>query len=156
MGMRVSVSEVINAPADVVYSLVVDLPRMGEWSPEATGGRWLEGGGPQVGARFVGSNRTGRRHWSTLVRVTAAEPNRRFAFRVTAPLVPIADWEYRIEPTESGCRIDETFVDLRLPPVRLVSTLRTGVADRSLFNRHSMQVTLAALRERSEASAAAH
>lgn len=79
--------------------------------------------------------------------MTAAEPNRRFAFRVTAPLVPIADWEYRIEPTESGCRVDETFVDLRLPPVRLVSTLRTGVADRSLFNRHSMQVTLAALRE---------
>lgn len=60
---RVSVSEVIAAPASVVYDLVVDLPQMGEWSPECTGGRWLNSGGPRVGARFVGSNRTGRRHW---------------------------------------------------------------------------------------------
>lgn len=88
--------------------------------------------------------------------VTAADPSRLFAFRVTAPLVPIADWEYRIEPTESGCRVEETFVDLRLPPVRLVSMWRTGVADRAPFNRRGMELTLTALRARAETSVGAN
>lgn len=144
-------TEVISAPADVVYDLVSDLPRMGEWSPESTGGRWLSGGGPHVGARFVGRNRSGRRRWSTLVTVTAADRGRRFAFRVTAPLVPIASWEYRFEPTDGGCRVEETWADLRLLPIRFVSTLRTGVADRRSFNRDSMQQTLAALKAEAEA-----
>jgi hypothetical protein len=80
-----------------------------------------------------------------------ADPGRRFAFRVTAPLVPIADWEYTIEETETGCRVSETWVDLRLAPVRLVSTVRTGIADRAEFNRQSMQETLEALKPAAEA-----
>jgi hypothetical protein len=146
------VSEIIGAPAELVYDLVSDLPRMGGWSPESTGGRWLRADGPRVGARFLGVNRAGRRRWSTFVTVTEADPGRRFAFRVTAPFVRIADWEYRLEPTEAGCRVEETWVDLRLPPIRLVSTLRTGVADRAAFNRESMQQTLAALRAEAEAT----
>jgi hypothetical protein len=85
---RVSVTEDISASPGVVNELISDLPRMGEWSPESTGGRWLGGNGPGVGARFLGRSRSGRRRWSTLVTVMVADPGRRFAFRVTAPLVP--------------------------------------------------------------------
>jgi hypothetical protein len=85
---RVSVMEDISASPDVVYDLISDLPRMGEWSPESTGGRWLGADGPGVGASFLGRNRSARRRWSTLVTVMVADPGRRFAFRVTAPLVP--------------------------------------------------------------------
>jgi hypothetical protein len=148
---RISVTEDIGVSPDVVYDLISDLPRMGEWSPESTGGRWLGGDGPGVGARFLGRNRSARRRWSTLVTVMVADPGRRFAFRVTAPLVPIADWEYTIEETETGCRVRETWVDLRLAPVRLVSTVRTGIAERVEFNRQSMQETLEALKQAAEA-----
>ncbi len=150
---RVSVTQDISASRDAVYDLISDLPRMAEWSPESTGGRWLGGDGPGVGARFLGRNRSARRRWSTLVTVMAADPGRRFGFRVTAPLVPIADWEYTIEETKTGCRVRETWVDLRLAPVRLASTVRTGIADRADFNRQSMQETLEALKEAAEARA---
>jgi hypothetical protein len=152
VGHRVSVTEVIGASAELVYDLVSDLPRMGEWSPESTGGRWLSGSGPRVGARFVGRNQSPRRRWSTFVTVTAAERGRRFAFRVTAPLVPIANWEFRLEPTDGGCRVEQTWVDRRSLPIRLISTLRTGVGDRRNVNRDGMQQTLAALKAEAEAT----
>lgn len=155
MADRVSVTEVIGAPVELVYDLISDLPRMGEWSPESTGGRWLSGGGPQVGARFLGRNQSPRRRWSTLVTVTAAERGRRFAFRVTAPVVPIADWEFRLEPSADGCRVEQTWVDRRLLPIRLISTVRTGVADRRRVNEEGMRHTLAGLKMEAEASLSA-
>ena len=39
----IEVSETVTAKADRLYELVSDLPRMGEWSPENTGGKWLGG-----------------------------------------------------------------------------------------------------------------
>lgn len=153
MAEALSVSVLIAASAEVVYDLVSDLPRMGEWSPESTGGRWLGGGGRHVGGRFKGTNRNGRRRWSTLTTVTVAEPGRRFAFRVTAPFVPISDWEFRLVSTDGGCRVEETWVDLRRAPIRAVSSIRTGVADRVTFNRRSMTHTLAGLKITAEAAA---
>ena len=48
------VSTVIDAPAELVYDLVADMPRMGEWSRECSTVEWIEGAtGPAVGARFV-------------------------------------------------------------------------------------------------------
>jgi uncharacterized protein YndB with AHSA1/START domain len=152
---RVSAAVIINCPPERLYRLVVDLPRMSEWSPESTGGRWLTGGGPIPGARFVGRNRAGRRRWTTLSTVTAAETSRRFAFRVTAPLVPIASWEYVIEAVNGGCRVEETWVDLRPAPVKLISTIRTGIADRGTFTQRSIEQTLARLKTAAESDAAA-
>lgn len=72
----------IDAPPAVVWDLVTDLPRMGEWSPQARGGRWLGGAdGAAVGAKFLGYNRKGWRWWVTTCRVLEIEPNRRFVFR---------------------------------------------------------------------------
>jgi hypothetical protein len=74
------VSTHVAAPAELVYDLVADLTRMGEWSPENLGGAWVQGAaGPAVGARFRGRNRR-RAPWSTPVVVTEADRGRAFAF----------------------------------------------------------------------------
>ena len=53
-----SQSVVIEAPAERIYELVADLPRMGDWSPECRQVEWLEGStGPAEGATFIGHNR---------------------------------------------------------------------------------------------------
>ena len=41
----------VQAPPERVWELVSDITRAGEWSPEATGGRWRgDATGPAVGA----------------------------------------------------------------------------------------------------------
>ena len=36
------VSTVIDAPAERLYDMVADMPRMGEWSPECTTVEWID------------------------------------------------------------------------------------------------------------------
>jgi hypothetical protein len=43
MPEQIHVERTIRADAGELYDLVSDLPRMGEWSPENTGGRWVNG-----------------------------------------------------------------------------------------------------------------
>ena len=99
-GHRCEVSRVIAAPADVLYEMVSDLSRMGEWSPENVGGSWRRGSGPTVGGRFKGRNKRGPARWTTNVEVTAAEPGRLFEFvvHVVWPLTYLVTWGYRFEP----------------------------------------------------------
>ena len=55
-----SCSLVIQAPAEQIYALVADLPRMGDWSPECRRVEWLEGStGPVEGARSSATTRAG-------------------------------------------------------------------------------------------------
>jgi hypothetical protein len=102
------------APADVVWTLVSDLPRMGEWSPENAGGSWIKGAsGPQVGACFKGVNRNGVLRWSTTAAVVACEPGRTFEIAVSVGPLSVANWRYEFEETESGCRVTESWIDHR-------------------------------------------
>jgi hypothetical protein len=107
----------ISAPPEKLWSLVSDLPRMGEWSPENAGGKWVKGAtGPALGARFKGTNRNGVRRWSTTVTVLACEPGKVFEFAVTAGPLAVAKWRYEFEETELGnCRVTESWVDERKP-----------------------------------------
>jgi uncharacterized protein YndB with AHSA1/START domain len=139
----VSGSRAIAAPAERVFELVTDLPRMGEWSPENTGGEWAKGAtGPAPGARFIGRNSNGKKSWTTTCRVTELDSPTRFAFDVTAGPVRISRWEYRIEPTASGCTITETWTDRRNPVMAKLGGVFSGVADRATFNRSSIESTL--------------
>jgi ligand-binding SRPBCC domain-containing protein len=104
----------INAPAEKVWALVSDLPRMGEWSPENAGGKWLKGAtGPALGAVFRGTNKNGIRRWSTRVTVIACEPSKVFEFAVTSGPLEVANWRYEFEETEDGCRVTESWSDRR-------------------------------------------
>src|ERR1700689_1073749 len=72
-----SYSLTIEAPAERIYALVADLPRMGDWSPEGRRAEWLDGSvGPVEGARFIGHNQggpAGLMKWSRRGRVLAAD-----------------------------------------------------------------------------------
>jgi hypothetical protein len=104
----------IAAPAEKVWALVSDLPRMGEWSPENTGGNWTKGTtGPALGAVFKGANRNGFRRWSTNATVVVCEPGKVFEFAVMAGPLAVANWRYEFEDTESGCRVTESWRDHR-------------------------------------------
>ena len=143
MSEPVSVTRDIAASPERVYELVADLPRMGEWSPENRGGVWLGGAGAAApGARFRGRNRHGRRQWHTVSTVVEAEPGRRLAFLVTTGPVDVSRWTYTFEPTSSGCRVTESWVDLRPRWFRPVAGAVTGVSDRTTHNRQGMEQTL--------------
>ncbi len=95
----------IDADPAVVYELVSDITRMGEWSPECYHAKWLTTPPTAtVGARFVGYNRLGRRYrWKTVCVVSAARPGREFAFTV----VDKHDreetlWRYQLAPSTTG------------------------------------------------------
>ena len=104
----------IAAPAQKVWALVSDLPRMGEWSPENTGGKWVKGStGPALGAIFRGNNRNGIRRWSTTVTVTDCHPGAVFELAVTSGPLDVARWRYEFEDLPTGCRVTESFEDRR-------------------------------------------
>ena len=150
----VSVTARIAAPAEQLYALVADIERMGEWSPENTGGRWLGGAtGPAVGARFSGSNRRGWRRWSTTCTVTDADPGRKFSFDVAFGVIPISRWTYEFEAQGDVTVVTESWTDRRPGPFALLAAPVTGVSDIRAHHQQNIRTTLdnlAAAAERSD------
>jgi len=144
------VSETVKAASLRLYELVSDLPRMGEWSPENTGGKWLGGAtGPAAGVKFRGTNRHGLAIWMTSVTITAADPGSRFAFDVDFLGAPISTWEYTFADAADGCLVTERWTDRR-PRLMRVTSIATGVRDRAAHNRRNMQETLGKLKAAAE------
>ena len=139
-----SVSVDVAAPAEVVWALVSDLTRMGEWSPETTKVEWTKGStGPSVGATFRGYNKLGPRRWFTDGTIVVADPPRELAWDVAAVRLPVARWRYLIESTgELSCRVTEVFEDRRGGIVKVLGNLVSGVKDRGDHNAKGMQATL--------------
>ena len=137
----------IAAPAERVWTLISDVTRMGEWSPETTSCRWIRGAtGPAVGARFVGQNRHGKRRWATFCTVTDSVPGKKFGFLVGAGPVKIAQWVYDIEPNgEGGCTATESTVNLENKIIARLGDLLTNTKNRAEHNRAGMELTLARL-----------
>lgn len=141
----------IAAPAQDVYALVTDLPGMGRLAEENQGGSWLRGfDSAAVGARFRGHNRRGPLHWWTTVTVTDADPGRRFGFDVHSLGLPIARWEYAIEPTENGCRVTESTWDRRPAWFKPIGGFATASMNRAAINQHNIERTLARLKATAE------
>jgi uncharacterized protein YndB with AHSA1/START domain len=141
---RIEVERKIKATPEVVWALVSDLPRMGEWSPENNGGEWIKGAkGPAPGAKFKGRNANGSHRWSTTVTVIDAVPGERFSFRVTVGFFKIAEWWFDIEETDGGCWLVETWVDQRSEFMKKLGGKASGVDDRVAHNRAGMEKTLA-------------
>jgi hypothetical protein len=150
----VSVTTHINAAPERIYELVSDLPRMGEWSPENTGGKWVKGAtGPSVGARFRGTNRKGIARWSTTCTIVEATPGKAVAWDVTAGPMKVARWGYTIEQTADGCEVTETWEDHRAPWAKTVTGIALSVKDRSVHNEANMRTTLERLKAAAEAPA---
>jgi len=145
-------SLLIEAPAETVYDLISNPMRMAEWSPECVRCRWSAGAqGAEVGARFRGTSRNGRRRWTTTSTITEMRPGELFAWEVTYFRQPVARWEYRIEPADHGVRLVESVVDRRGRVLRAVSPIITGSPDRDRRNRDTMETTLLAVKAAAEA-----
>ena len=156
MAGQVSVTREIGAPAELVWAMVSDVTRMGEWSPENEGCTLLGGvTAAQPGARFRGVNRNGKKKWTTMGTVVDAEPGRRFSFRVTAGGLKVSEWSYTFEPTPDGCLVTETWVEQRGRLAKALGKPVSGVADRAAHNRAGMEQTLERLAAVAESSSAA-
>jgi len=122
MAYPIAVSKDVNAPAQKLWAMVSDLPRMGEWSPENQGGRWAKGSaGAATGALFRGRNKNGIRRWGTKVTVVDCQPAKAFEIAVTSGPLTVANWRYDFEETATGCRVTESWDDRRAPWFRVVS-----------------------------------
>ncbi len=102
----------IAAPPQLVYDLIADIARMGEWSPECYRCEWLDGAtAAAVGARFRGYNRLGRYRWERTAIITAAEPGRELAFVTVDDRTGREEtrWLYTMEPSPSGTLLSESF-----------------------------------------------
>ncbi|HEY4006997.1 MAG TPA: SRPBCC family protein [Pseudonocardia sp.] len=156
MGKRqqISSSITIAAKAETVYGMVSDLSRMGEWSPEATGGQWVGGAtGPAEGARFKGNNSYGNKKWTTAVTVTEASEPTRFSFANKVGPMTVAVWTYEISPAgDTGCTVRETWTDRRNPVVDVLGKAITGVKDRASHTKSMIDTTLGKLKTSAEAA----
>jgi len=143
MAERIEITRDIAAPPEVVYAAIADVTRMGEWSDECYACEWHEGvDGPAVGATFDGHNRNGEHEWTTQGKVIEADPGTAFAFECSMMDFHYSTWGYRIEPTDTGCRVTEWTDDLRPDSVLEFSKQTSGIEDRDARNRSTMSATL--------------
>ncbi|MGQ0431605.1 MAG: SRPBCC family protein [Microthrixaceae bacterium] len=92
----------VDGDPELLYDLVSDVTRMGEWSPETIRCGWIDGAtGPALGARFKGTNKRGMFRWSTKPEVVVAYRGREFSF-VTHSTGPSTKWTYRFQPAGDG------------------------------------------------------
>jgi len=138
----------IDAPTEAVYALVSDIERMGEWSPEAVGGRWLEGDG-KTGDRFEGYNKSGEREWTRQCEVAKAEPNRDFTFVVGGVEANCTWWSYELEPTATGTKLTERWWMVNKTPAMQEATPEQFAA-RVELTRAMLPATLAAMKRTAE------
>jgi uncharacterized protein YndB with AHSA1/START domain len=93
----------IDAPVVNVWTLVSDLSRMPQWSPQC---RLMKALGPlRQGTRTINVNRRNRLFWPTTCTVTEVVPEKKLAFRVD---INRTIWSYELEPTDTGTRLVES------------------------------------------------
>jgi uncharacterized protein YndB with AHSA1/START domain len=88
----------VDAPPAQVWSLVTDVKRMAEWSPQVARCT-IKGGGVQKGTKFSNVNRQGLLVWPTNGKVVRFEPHRDFAFRIKENRTI---WSFELEPLDGG------------------------------------------------------
>ena len=100
-----------------VWQVQTDVPRSGEWSHECHSAQWLDGADQAaVAARFRGANKARFARWSRPCTISALDPARRFTYRTHGGMMGDAtEWTFTLEPTDSGCRITQSYEIISLP-----------------------------------------
>ncbi len=106
-----TVSVEVAATPPQVWAVLADPTRVGEWSHEAVGARWLDGAHDAVpGARFEGRSRAGVFRWRRPCLITTVEPDRRIAWRTRGGVGrDSTEWSFALEPSAGGTRIIQSF-----------------------------------------------
>ena len=136
-----------------MWSLVSDVTRVGEFSPETFEAEWLEGAtGPAVGAKFRGHvkrNGRGPVYWAAC-EVTACEQERLFSFGVMMRGRVVNTWTYRLEPNGDGVDVTESYELASTLPNRMYWAI--AGRRRGKVNRKGMLATLGRMKTVVEAS----
>ena len=90
---------VIRTSPDRLYSLISDVTRIPEWSPEVVRVQRL------TDDTFRSWNRRRLGRWKTDARIVAAEPGRRFSFVVDVLGGDWTQWTYELEPVGDDTRL---------------------------------------------------
>jgi uncharacterized protein YndB with AHSA1/START domain len=100
----------INASPEVVWELVADITRMGEWSPECVRAEWEDGATrPEVGAHFHGYNKAGTFEWDAPGIVTRCETGKVFEFAVPRDAPTTNRWCFEFASHAGGTTLTESF-----------------------------------------------
>ncbi len=144
----------IDAPAERVWSLIADLERMGEWSPECYRVAWEDGASSPAtpGARFRGWNRYGRMQWSVACQVKTAVQGKELSWSTLVRGREMTTWTYRIEPSDGGVELTESFCVHWLPlSARIAEDFL--MKDRDRRREQAMRQTLERIRTLAEGQA---
>jgi hypothetical protein len=129
-------SIVVGAPVDVVWDVVSDVTRVGEWSGECRRCEWVgDRTEPAPGARFRGSNRRGAMRWARLNEIDVADaPNEMVWHTVFGAMQrDSTEWRVSLRRTSDGTAVTESFRILRLsrPMEVFLGLLQPAHRDRS-------------------------
>jgi uncharacterized protein YndB with AHSA1/START domain len=92
----------IDATPERIWSVLSNLGRMPEWSPQCRRMRLV---GPlRRGAYTVNLNRRGRKLWPSVSKLERYEPHRAIAFRT---LTNNSTWSFEITAGDTGCTLTE-------------------------------------------------
>jgi len=146
--LKGSASVDIAADAQRIWSMISDVTRMGEWSPECRSCEWLDGEpGPAQNARFRGHNGLGPLRWSTVCTVEACEPGSEFTFIARHVSGATTRWSYHLIANGVTTRVTESFEAVHTPAwIRAIE--RT--IGRARVLQRGMAATLERLRDAAE------
>ena len=150
--LQYSESIVVARSPEVLYDLVSDVTRMGEWSPVCQACWWDDGDGPRAGAWFTGRNELPERTWETRSQVVAADRGREFAFEVNSGWVR---WGYTFTAVDSGTQVTESWEFLPAGIAGFHDRYGNGaeaqIANRTEAAHQGIPATLAAIKKAAEA-----
>ncbi len=147
---------VVDAPIAEVWSLVSDVTRIGEFSPETFEAEWTGGStGPAEGATFRGHvkrNGRGPTYWAPCWITTCREPDggeAELAWAVGTGGRPVNNWGYRLREVDGGTEVTEFFRLESSLPLRAYWALAGRWRGRT--NQRGMRATLEGMKAALEA-----
>jgi hemerythrin-like domain-containing protein len=142
-----------SASPRAVWNVLADVTRVREWSHECRTARWLDGASEAAaGVRFTGSSRSGFMRWSRACTFTEFDEPHEMAWVTHGGIYgDNTEWRFRLEPTDSGTRIIQSYRILSLPVWfdRVIALTLPAHHDRRAALQGDL-MRLAALAERSE------
>jgi len=119
---------------DLIWDVVRDVPRVGEWSLECIGAEWLDGATEAVpGARFHGRNRAGMLRWGRVCEIVEVKDREMVWRTVPTTIYPdVVEWRMRITAVDDGAHIEQTYRVISMPPAfdLFYATINPGHRDR--------------------------
>jgi uncharacterized protein YndB with AHSA1/START domain len=145
-------SIVIAATPEAVWTLLCDIPRMGQWSPVCRRCEYLDGASsPSPGTRFVGHNRQAGARWSRTCVITQCDPGRTLAFHTLFRGEVGTRWRYELKPHAGGTHLTEAYELLSMPRwVRAMQQVPTMTARSRRVTHRGMERTLSKIKAAAE------